>query len=338
MKNNFPDILKKYLARTCTPEERAMVDSWFKQFENDAEDPRLADIYERVSLDAKMLEEIKQKIHEHNAIAPLHSKGRSLTLNLYKAAVGIAAVLVIGVLVFYLKQPQAAETQITYTTISNSSEGITRHELVDGTLIWLRPNSRIEFPIEFVKDKRELTLAGEAFFDVARDAHRPFIITTGNVTTKVLGTSFNIKAYDESSSIEVSVLTGKVSVDIAGAKNNQAVETTSVLLVPNERVTYLKEKNQLEKEESKKLPELSMWQATDVVFDNVSVKEVIDILNKKFSVRIQASNKNLLNCLIRADFTNQNLPDILELLSKSVEATYEIKDNTIYLSGEGCEK
>jgi len=92
----------------------------------------------------------------------------------------------------------------------------------------------------------------------------------------------------------------------------------------------------LEKEVPKALPELSMWHATNVVFDNVPVKEVLVTLNKKFDAHIEVRNKNLLNCLIKADFTNQNLPDILELLSKSVEATYEFQNDTIYLTGEGC--
>jgi ferric-dicitrate binding protein FerR (iron transport regulator) len=132
------------------------------------------------------------------------------------------------------------------------------------------------------------------------------------------------------------VLTGKVAVDINESESKQTSTSPGVLLTPNQRVTYIKDKNTLEKEEPKALPELSMWQATDVVSDNVSVKEVIRTLNKKFRVDFRVSDKNLLNCLIRADFTNQNLPDILELLSKSVEASYEIKDHTVYLYGTGC--
>lgn len=337
MKKISPDILEKYVAGKCTPEERASVDQWFKQFEDDKEDSRLLNIQERGRLDAKMLREIRNKIKEDTPLRPsepLEVK-RQLTKKLYRAVVGIAAALIMGFMVYYLSERQVDFQQYTTnTTISNTSEGITRHELADGTMIWLRPKSHIEFPSEFLKDKRELKLAGEAFFDVAKDSARPFIITTGNVTTKVLGTSFNIKAYDEASSIEVAVLTGKVAVDIVEAEAKTSA--SSVLLTPNQRVTYVKERNTLEKDEANTLPELSIWQATDVVFDNVPVKDVIKILNKKFDVRIQASNKNLLNCLIRADFTNQNLPDILELLSKSVEATYELENDTIYLLGEGC--
>jgi ferric-dicitrate binding protein FerR (iron transport regulator) len=341
MKNISPDLLEKYLSGNCTHEEREIVERWFQQFENDADDLRLSEASERAHLDDKMLQEINRVIYTRTISK---SKGsvpvrRFLSTSLYRVAVGIAAVVVMGLLVFYWAGPELnfTKSQPAFAKIGNTSEGITRHELMDGTLVWLRPNSHLEFPNRFSKDKRELKLVGEAFFDVAKDPSRPFIISTGNVTTKVLGTSFNIKAYDNASSIEVSVLTGKVSVDVATPSEHKKASATSVVLTPNQRVTYVKAKNTLEKEESKELPELSIWQSTDVVFDNVQLKQVISVLNKKFNVRIQTSNQNLLNCLIRADFTNQNLPDIMELLSKSVEATYEIENKTIFLSGEGCE-
>ncbi len=339
MKNISPDVLERYLARKCTPEEKAQVDLWFKEFENKDEDPRIYNLHERIKLDAKMLEQIKSKINEATAATQDEESSKTtFTKNIYRVAVGIAAALVMGLLVYYFSnQPIERSGDIsTLSIIRNTTGGITRHELADGTLIWLHPKSQLEFPNEFSGNRRELKLAGEAFFEVAKDSLRPFIVTTGNVITKVLGTSFNIKAYDEASSIEVAVLTGKVAVDINKSESKQASPSSAVLLTPNQRVTYIKEKNTLEKEEPKALPELSMWQATDVVFDNVPIKDVILTLNKKFGVDFRVSNNNLLNCLIRADFTNQNLPDILELLSKSVEASYEIKSNTVYLYGEGC--
>jgi transmembrane sensor len=334
-----PDVIDRYMAGKCTAEERAMVDQWFQQFDNDLEDSRLNDLEERSALDRKMLRAIRKKITESafddaRRTAP---KRRATAKYVYQTLTGIAAAVVLGLLVYYLIQPKSTAVELASVNreIVNTSEGIERHELPDGSLIWLRPHSKVEFPGEFLPGKREMKLAGEAFFEIARDVNRPFIITTGNVETKVLGTSFNIKAYDDDSSIEVSVLTGKVAVDIVQS-DVTTPSASSVLLTPNQRVTYIKSRNTLEKQEPKTLPELSIWHTTDVVFDNVPVRDVMSTLNKKFGVHIQASNQNLLNCLIRADFTDQNLPDILELLSKSVEASYELKNDTIYLSGEGC--
>lgn len=340
MRKISQQLLDKFLAGNCTPQEREEVDRWFSQFDSGQDDPRMLDVNERFTLDAKMLQKIRSKI---NQPADRSVKEKSGVRFIYRAAAGIAASLILVALMIFLADDgrRVAGLNETLTSVSNSTENIIRHELNDGTLIWLHPESRITFPNQFASDKRNLELAGEAFFDVAPDSLKPFVITTGNVTTRVLGTSFNIKAYDNQSSIEVAVLTGKVSVDVMdekaedGSKSTQSIKN-SVLLTPNQRVTYLKEINKLQKEEPKDLPELSMWHAVDVVFDNVALKAVIPTLNKKFGVEIQVSNPDLLNCLIRADFTNQNLPDILELLSKSVDASYVIKNRTIRLTGDGC--
>lgn len=343
MKKISPDILEKYVAGKCSPEERRLVDEWFSQQEDEQEDPRLYDPIERADLDKKMLAKIRATVREDsdahgNSIRQNNRPRKSIMRTMYRAAIGFAAVLIVGFSVYFFNTPKVFDqhANVELTEVMNPTSSITRHELQDGTSIWLHPRSRIKFPPSFEKNKRTVELVGEAFFEVAKDLNRPFIITTGKVTTQVLGTSFNIKAYAQDASIEVSVLTGKVAVHLTEPQNKIDTASTTVLLTPNERVTYLKEKNTLEKEVPKDLPELSMWQATSVVFDNVSVKDVLTTLNNKFGARIEVRNENLLNCLIKADFTHQNLPDILELLSKSVEATYELENDTIYLSGEGC--
>src|SRR5690606_10649147 len=82
--------------------------------------------------------------------------------------------------------------------------------------------------------------------------------------------------------------------------------------------------------------QLAMWQPADMSFDNASVGSVLQTLNEKFRVRIKVTNSNILNCMIRADFNDQNLPDILEMLSKSINATYKYEGTVFYLEGEGC--
>lgn len=82
--------------------------------------------------------------------------------------------------------------------------------------------------------------------------------------------------------------------------------------------------------------ELAIWKPTNLFFENASVGTVLQALNERFKVRIHVSSGSILDCMIRADFNDQNLPDILELLSKSINATYRYEDNVFYLDGEGC--
>ncbi|MBB6501337.1 FecR family protein [Pedobacter cryoconitis] len=108
-------------------------------------------------------------------------------------------------------------------------------QLADGTRVWLSPNSKLSFPDKFDKSKRIVNLDGEAFFEVVHDVHHPFIIQSGDVSTTVLGTSFNVNAYRNRPDIEVTLVTGKVAVALKTANKDQ-----QAIISPNQRVTVNK--------------------------------------------------------------------------------------------------
>jgi ferric-dicitrate binding protein FerR (iron transport regulator) len=341
MERITPELLQKYLQGKCTPEENDLVNTWYDSFDTSADDIRLLDIQQHELLRKKMMQQIKNNLNEADQFPEDEKKqdnDNSTGWLFFKVAAAISVLAVIGIGILYKDRKAAdapANLQATIATVVNKTQSILRQDLSDGTTVWLKPSSSIEYPTIFSKASRVIQLKGEAFFDVAREESRPFIVTTGNVTTKVLGTSFNIKAYHDASTIEVSVMTGKVAVQM---KPTDTRDSSSVLLTPNERVTYVKSENRLLKEAPVQLPELSMWQVTTIVYENVPVDRVLRMLEEKYNVTIHVKNENLKNCLLRADFTNQNLADILEMVSRSIEATYELKDNTIYLDGTGCVK
>jgi transmembrane sensor len=347
MKIITPELLQKYLQGKCTPEENELVNDWYTSFDESADDDgRLLDLEQREQLKQKMLLQIRDNLAaagQSIANGKKQSKYRSVASTLYKVAAAVTLLVAAGVGILYNKNKNNLQAtapvpkRTSITALSNTTQSILRQDLSDGTIVWLKPNSSIEYPDIFNEASRTIQLKGEAFFDVARDEQRPFIVTTGNVITKVLGTSFNIKAYNNASTIEVSVMSGKVAVQMNPTDAPAVPDSPEeVFLTPNERVTYVKSENRLLKEAPLQLPELSMWQLTTIEYDNVPVERVLRMLEKKFNVSIQVRNTNLNNCLIRADFTNQNLADILEMLSRSIEATYELNDNIIYLDGAGC--
>ncbi|MGX5852059.1 FecR family protein [Dyadobacter jiangsuensis] len=114
--------------------------------------------------------------------------------------------------------------------------------LPDGTRVTLNAGSSISYPQEFEEDVREVSLSGEAFFDVKRNEKQPFVITTGGVVTKVLGTSFNISAYPENKSVQVAVVTGKVKVN---ARIGSEDQNACVFLSKSEMATFQKEAGEL---------------------------------------------------------------------------------------------
>jgi ferric-dicitrate binding protein FerR (iron transport regulator) len=180
------------------------------------------------------------------------------------------------------------------------------------------------YPHNFTSTLRKVQMQGEAFFEVSPDPKRPFIIYSGNVITRVWGTSFRIRAY-ENIPFEVSVLTGKVSVQLQTRKDSE------LILLPQQTATYITASDLLKKGIEKKTSAMSIWHKETMTFDNEPIREVIKVLNAQFKVNISTADEKLLDYVLKADFNDQSLPSILEMLRKSLNVENEISDDGIIL-------
>jgi transmembrane sensor len=204
--------------------------------------------------------------------------------------------------------------------------------LADGTKVWLNGGSKLTYPERFRGDKREITLVGEAFLDVAHDAQKSFIVHTGAIRTQVLGTSFNIKAYPEDHVVKVDVLSGKVGV--IGASNN-AKRSQTIFLTPAQEVVFNIDNNLAVKKEMVDVNALTAWRNGELVFKNMPLPEVLNTIEHRFNVKINA-DLNLVRCSISANFTNVSLVNIMKIMSKLVKGK-AIQEGTGYrLRGKGC--
>ncbi len=140
------------------------------------------------------------------------------------------AILAIGALLYFhaAKPPDVSRTSPAVIAAAKGTRSFMK--LPDGSQLWLNAGSRVTFNDGYATGERELTLEGEAFFDVKHDPLHPFIIHTGRLEVKVLGTTLNIKAYPGDSSVETTLINGKVEIGIAGDSQ------TSIILHPNEKV------------------------------------------------------------------------------------------------------
>jgi transmembrane sensor len=199
--------------------------------------------------------------------------------------------------------------------------------LADGTKVWLNGGSKLSYPDIFRGDKREITLVGEAFFEVVHDAKRSFIVHTGNVKTHVLGTSFNVKAYLEDRFVKVDVATGKVGVVM------QKVKT--VFLTPADEVVVNKKNNSTVVLKGVDINAVSGWKDGDFIVKNMPLPEVLNAIKHRYNVQIKA-DANLMDCSISANFTNVSLPNILKILSKLVKGKVVAAGEDYRLKGRGC--
>ena len=193
--------------------------------------------------------------------------------------------------------------------------------LSDGTKIWLNAGSRLKYPAKFKGDTREVYLTGEAFFDVAKDKKHPFIIHTDKMDTKVLGTSFNVQAYPDNATQEVSVLTGRVNV-------KSTVTEENVYVTPGQKVVFKSKNNKLQAFTDIPLNSISLWRKNIIVFEDAPLPEVIATINRKYNVTVEIGNKNLNNLKISAYFKELPVEQVVALVCNIINADYKLESGT----------
>ena len=236
----------------------------------------------------------------------------------------IAAVLVVLFGLWFVAAKQFVVPKndvISFKTDKISVEKI----LPDGTKILVKENSSITYPTAFKGDTREINLVGEAFFEVHHDAAHPFIIHTQGSDIRVLGTSFNVKAYN--TQVQVVVKTGRVRF----SKNN-----TEVILEKGQKGELLANVDTIIKSEVEELKVTTTTQRISLDFDKISLGEVIENLNQIFGKKIVFSNDKIKNCKLTASFENEELENIINVIAETFNLKVENKTDSIVLSGEGC--
>lgn len=318
-KDILQKLIEKYLKGNCTPEEVAAIHEWYNSFEEEQDPTDFISFQQQQELKQRLLANIKINIRSREA-----NDRKSVSRTMIYMLSGVAAMVILTIGVFFFNQKASDHLASGDVHVVNMTKTIQRLVLSDGTIVWLNPKSQVIYPQNFTASQRKVQMQGEAFFEVTPDLKRPFIIYSENVITRVWGTSFRIRAY-KNIPVEVSVLTGKVSVQL------QQKEDSAIILLPNQKVTYLEDRDVFLKETEKKTSDMSIWKKETMSFDNDTIGEVIKALNIQFGVNIKTDDEKLLEYVLNADFTDQSLPSILEMLQKSLDVKYEINDEEIIL-------
>ncbi|MBL7858606.1 MAG: FecR family protein [Cyclobacteriaceae bacterium] len=236
------------------------------------------------------------------------------------------------------KQSPIAETNFI-KEINNGSQPKTI-VLGDGTIIHLEPRSSLFYPEVFADGYREVKLNGEAFFDVARDPQKPFVVHAGQLVTKVLGTSFTIRAFQDEKKVLVKVRSGKVSVSKEpDGKNRGSLGNdpmNGVLLSPNQQVIYALDDARLVKSLVENPILLNPSPNQRFEFKNTPLSEVFTILEEAYGIEILYDKEVMADCALNASLINMSLFDKMRLICKGANAQYEILDSHIVITGKGC--
>ena len=315
-----PALLHKYLDGECTPHELFLLSYWYDSFEDNREPMAGLNTCEQETLRLLMLNNFKASLTDN--AEPEIIPQKVFTLKWW--ITGIAAAILLVCIMFLgtlTKSFTIAGVSNDSIILSNRTNAIHQQKLSDGSIVWLNPKSSLQYPKKFTGPFREVKMIGEAFFEVKKDHKHPFIIYSGGVVTRVWGTSFRIRAYRHTTT-EVSVVTGKVSVKIPKKDNSE------IMLLPQQKAVYLEQGLLLKKSDSLN-PTMKRWQKTTLSFDNTPLQTVFNKLNSHYGVRIYTSDNQLGRYLLKADFNDQNLPAILDMMENSLNVTYVLDNDEI---------
>ena len=227
------------------------------------------------------------------------------------------------------------------TVLKNTTERPRFIPLPDGSTVVLQPKSQLTFPTSFEPGKRDVFLAGEAFFEVAKNPRQPFYVYAGRLVTKVVGTSFKVSAYPNGGDVKVVVKTGRVAVfplvKETLARQQATTELQGEVLVPNEQIVLTASTLRLTRSTVPDPKTLDMpIQRQSFVFKATPVSEVFDTLEKSYDVRIVFDAATLKNCYLTASLSDEPLYEKLNLICKTIGAQYEQTANGILITSPGC--
>lgn len=337
------DVLTRYLAGETSEEENREVALW--EASSSANRKQLAQLRKiwsaagtttqapETNVDLA-LQEITRKINfnpNHNvtqaAIPAASAPGKTYNY-LWKAAAVL--VLTLGVVfVLFKNRGGVQDLGIAYQTYKTEPGQRGKITLPDNSVVYLNGSSSLRYPKTFAGNSREVALAGEAFFDVAKDAGKPFRISAGETITEVKGTSFNVAAYEDQKEITVSVVTGKVELRDAAKPENR------VLLTPDQTGRFDPQTGQVTSAPTADLNFMA-WQTRELRFRNADLQTVARDLEKVYGKKVVFKNEKLQNCHFTGTFKNQPLAEVLEVMRLTLGLTFSLEKDSVLVDGQGC--
>lgn len=238
----------------------------------------------------------------------------------------IAAILIIPLIITSLWlyfNPIEVETTASATIVSPLGAR-TQFTLPDGTIGWLNNGSSLEYKSDFNR-QREVELVGEAYFEVVKADHKKFVVNTSDFSVEVLGTKFNVSAYEEDMESSVVLEEGKVRI-----KNSRS--GISELLDPDERFSLNKSsKTALITKVSAN--DFTVWREGQLKFRNEPLREVLKKIERWYNVDLLLTDQKLLNYRFRANFQNEPIEEILRMISITTPISYTIEERLINNKG-----
>ncbi|KAA6301469.1 MAG: hypothetical protein EZS26_002343 [Candidatus Ordinivivax streblomastigis] len=334
LEERLKDLLNKQVRNVCTPEEATELAQLIAQSDDKLLQQLLFADWENYESAETVSEDKTKKIIDHIVSHPEKAHKRLFIHPVFRYAAAAAIALLVSFGFFHRNASQTKQTasstiaQLQLPAPSDAVDYTRNIALPDGSTVILHKGSTLCYnETEFAKTSRELTLSGEAYFDVARNPKQPFIIHSGTVKTTVLGTAFSIQAWKNQKNVVVTVARGKVRVE-----NNAEV---LAILTAHQQLDYDLQQSQIQIVKTNVEQDTNEWIKEDMTFNQVSLNQIVTVLEKRYKVNIHIQDKQLGDKIIVSSFSGmENLSGVLDMLCLIMpEMRYEIdNENNITLN------
>lgn len=317
-------LLEKYEAGTCSPEELKALEAWYESFRHpDATDAGW-------EADEVLTRELMQDFRDMQ-----RRRERLLGGNGWRSWWKVAAVVIplAGIGAFLWMSRPSAGTSVPGPMLAEAPakpDSKRFIQLPDSSTVVLREGSTLLYPVAFDGNEREVTLTGEGYFDVREQPGKPFRIRSGKLVTTVLGTAFTIKAYPGQEHVTVTVNSGKVKIEEHDSNKLLGILQQDQQII-YENSAAVAETRRVKAEES------VTWLKKGMDFNSVPFGDIAEQIAGQYQVKIEFASESLRNCRIRATFEGtETLDQVLFVLCTVGNTTYSHSEKGIVISGEGC--
>lgn len=328
MKDNYHLLIITYFEKTISDEGLNQLHDWIEESaENLAQFSETIQILEGSRLYLKMPENTAQSWAKIKTHASAHPELRKASDKKWKLLWIAAACFLISLSGWLAYSAVKARMQPRYATVINPEGRHSKIVLPDSSTVILSGGSTLKYAKNFNGDERIILLDGEAFFDVVHQPKKPFVVKTGNISTVVFGTSFNIKAYHQDNRITVTVLIGKVGMVAHINGKAQLVK----YLVKDEQIN-INTQSGLYTFNPTDAAAVTSWTASNFVFYNTAFKNIAAALAHHYGVKIEFTDAELGNIRLTAKFKNMPLTQAMANLCSLSGAAYTQKNKQLFIS------
>ncbi len=321
--------IEAYLDGELSAESSAEVSEWLRETPPSADTDRATrELWSRLSeWDAP--EQSRTAFAKFSAsVGAFESPRKRLFHNIIHITRSAAAILIIPLIATCLVLlNRTTEREVEYCEFAVADGCVDSLRLPDNSMVWLNAGSRIIYPKEFGRKTRQVFLSGEAYFDVAKDASRPFILGSGDIKVRVLGTQFNVTSYEDMSSVVVSLIEGSVCMDVEhdGVLRN-------ALLSPGDIVRYDKLSGEIE-QESRSVDGYCSWRHGGFYFDDQPLSEIAAQFERVFGVKISIPEEHLRQTHYSLAFVNnESLEQMLAAIATNDNLRIRNSDDVIVIT------